>query len=106
MGKKKRAEEATLWDLYIEKIGTVIGPAAKSMAISRVQDMVGFWFMWHMFGGDKGLRALGYAHVSLWRQHKMFEAVIGVPVEDAWPDMKVAMQSFTPDGQLVKVPRA
>jgi len=93
MSKKKKAAEANLWDRYMRTIETVIGPSAKSIAALRVQDMVGFWFMWHMFDGDNGLKLLGYNRTSLWRQHRLFEAVIGTPVADAWPEMREALAS-------------
>lgn len=64
----------------------VVAPAARKYAGHRVQRLLGFWVLWHTFGGRQGLQAAGLlSRGGLYGQRQEFAEVFGVPVEDFGP---------------------
>ena len=68
-------------------LNAVIGPVVRPYAAATIQRLMGFHLCWHMLGGEKELRNLGWDEVTIWRAKKDFSATFGVSVEDAFPDL-------------------
>ncbi|MCW2751979.1 MAG: hypothetical protein JWR83_3089 [Aeromicrobium sp.] len=56
----------------------VIGPLARRYAANKVSELVGFWVLWHAYGGYQGLvETLGMAPTTVYRKVKWFRIVFG-----------------------------
>lgn len=79
-GKARKA-----WDRYLawtEKnvapiTDPVLRPLARRYSANKVTDLVGFWVMWHAYGGYQGLIDLGMAPTTVYRKVKWFRTVFG-----------------------------
>lgn len=61
-----------------------VSPVAYGIARSTVQRLLGFWLMWHIFGGRSGLLGAGVmAESTMYRQINEFRRVFGQDV-DVW----------------------
>lgn len=64
----------------------VIEPAAKAMARDWIGDLMGFWMLWHLYGGFEGLERLGFHRATIFRKVKRFRSVFGAhPDEFEFP---------------------
>lgn len=86
--KPQPAAPAELWEVLGAVAGKLPGVEAASNSFARgtIQRLLGFWMMWHMFGGLDGVD-VAYTRSSAYRQKVEFYAVFKMPVEDFWPDM-------------------
>lgn len=83
-GRARRA-----WDRYAAVSDKVIGPvlhpvldpliepAVKKVARDWVGDLVGFWVLWHLYGGFEGLEDFGYSRATIYRKIKRFRRLFG-----------------------------
>ena len=55
----------------------VIKPAAEPVARGMVEDMIGFWVMWHLYGGFEGLEQFGLHKSTIWRKDARFRTMTG-----------------------------
>lgn len=61
---------------------------AGTVARNTVQRLVGFWAMWHLYGGLKAMVEAGVASPSgVYRQRAEFEAVFHMSVDEFAPDL-------------------
>jgi hypothetical protein len=73
------------WDAYHEGVqrtvtpalSPLLTPAAAPVARSVVEDLVGFWVMWHLYGGFEGLVSFGFHPTTVWRKVKRFRVMTG-----------------------------
>ena len=78
-----RAKKA--WEAYTKVVNRhvtpILAPAVKPaidpMARQAVEDMVGFWVMWHLYGGFEGLEEFGMHKSTIWRKIARFRNMIG-----------------------------
>lgn len=78
-----------------ERIRSVpgVGPALMNVAGHKVQRLLGYWVIWHAFGGDidamirSGVLSRGGAYA----QRNEFRQVFGVEVGEFWPEMAAAI---------------
>ena len=82
---------------YERLIKRMFGGAASQIAGHQVKRLTGFWALWHMLGGDDGLRLVGITDRHIWRTHKEFKAMFGVAVDEFLPDMAKALQKAVKD---------
>jgi hypothetical protein len=65
------------WDAYSRGVKRAVGPLASDIAASRVDDMIGFWVLWHMYGGFEGLRGIGFPRTTIFRKVSTFRKTFG-----------------------------
>lgn len=92
------------WDAYagatkkfvkpaIEK--TPLGDAITSLSANKVSDLIGFWLLWHLYGGFEGLQALGMSRSSIYRKVAMFRRVFGThPDEYSLPGINIDVEAY------------
>lgn len=74
------------WDTYAatvnKKLGPtihpIIRPAVEPLARAYLAEMMGFWMLWHLYGGFEGLERFGYHRATIYRKVKRFRHVLGV----------------------------
>lgn len=69
------------WDAYIrgfDKVaGPVVDPFSAGLARKWAGEMIGFWVLWHAYGGFEGLERFGMHKSTIWRKVKKFRLVFG-----------------------------
>jgi hypothetical protein len=64
------------WHAYakgLHKVGApVIDPFAAGLARKWLGEMIGFWVLWHVYGGFDGLERMGMHKTTIWRKVKKF----------------------------------
>jgi hypothetical protein len=79
-------------DALAEALRPVLGPLARNMANGMLQRLLGFWVVWHTYGGVHEIVAAGLmARGTVYRQRNEFLEVFGVNVEDFMPATAAAM---------------
>src|SRR4051794_9551304 len=71
------------WDAYAKqarKLSSAPGVDSLStrLAAPVAVDLMGFWMMWHLYGGFDGLRRIGMSRASIYRRIKLFRSSYGV----------------------------
>lgn len=78
------------WDTYAAAANKVLGPtlhpvldpmiepAVKKVARSWTADLLGFWAIWHLYGGFEGMERFGYSRATIYRKIKRFRLVFGM----------------------------
>jgi hypothetical protein len=67
---------SALEKLALRAVGPIEGPIRR-LALSTVQDLIGFWALWHLEGGFVGLERVGMARASIYRKIKLFKDSFG-----------------------------
>ena len=71
----------------------VLGPVLMHHAGIKVQRLLGYWALWHAFGGLDGLLASGViGRAGAYAQRSEFHQVFGVEVENFLPAQAVAFK--------------
>ena len=73
------------WDKYAAAVNKTVGkplvpilrPAAAPVAREWVADLVGFWVLWHLYGGFEGLERYGFHRATIYRKIKRFRIAFG-----------------------------
>ena len=79
-GRAKRA-----WDAYVKTVNRYAPPfirrgaeeMVKPVARQAVEDAIGFWVMWHLYGGFEGLQEFGLHKSTIWRKVSRFRSMTG-----------------------------
>lgn len=82
---------------YKALIKKIMGPLPMTYGTNTVQRLLGFYVVWHLFGGHDALMAKGWGRTNLWRSRKDFQRVFGVEVEDMWPELAAALVAMRDD---------
>jgi hypothetical protein len=87
------------WDVYVEQVGRVSGPAvrplARKLAVPATLDLMGFWLAWHLEGGFEGLQELGMSRASIYRRISVFRRALGVhPDEYRLAGVKLDLKAY------------
>lgn len=87
------------WDTYVAtiypKVAPFIEPALQPVARQMVEDLVGFWVMWHLYGGFEGLERFGMHKATIWRKVKRFRIATGMhPDEFEFPGVTVDPRAY------------
>jgi len=86
------------WDQYaafVNKtvtpaIAPFVGPAVAPVARQMVEDMIGFWVIWHLYGGFEGLERFGMHKSTIWRKVARFRQMTGQhPDEFKMPGIEI-----------------
>jgi hypothetical protein len=99
-----RGRARAAWDAYaratkrhvqpvIEK--TLVGDAIRSVSANSVSDLVGFWMLWHLYGGFEGLQGLGMSRSSIFRKTALFRKLFGAhPDEFEFPGVTIDVEAY------------
>ncbi len=64
------------WDAYSRAVNRVAMPVVEPLAVKYagrvVEDLVGFWLLWHLEGGFDGLQKLGMSRSAIYRRIASF----------------------------------
>lgn len=75
-GRARRA-----WGAYSKYVNKNITPFMKPMlepvAAGMVGDLIGFWIVWHLYGGFEGLEKFGMHKSTIWRKVARFRKMTG-----------------------------
>jgi hypothetical protein len=95
-----RARKA--WDAYARTVNKVIPPfvveglasaatpAAAYVSREVVQNLLGFWLLWHMQGGFEGLQKFGMSRSTIYKKISRFRQAFGMhPDEFELPGMSI-----------------
>lgn len=91
------------WEKYVQTsnkllgpaVETVFGKAIQSVSANTVSDMVGFWLLWHIYGGFEGMRKLGMSRSSIFRKVATFRKLFGShPDEFQFPGIHLDLEEF------------
>ena len=91
LGKARRA-----WDAYSRAVTVPMQPVAKAWARRATADVIGFWVLWHTFGGFEGLEQNYGMHKStIWRKVAKFRMAFNAhPDEFVIPGITLDTESF------------
>ena len=78
-----RAKKA--WKTYVKAVDRRTPPfvmarvvsALEPMSSQVVEDLIGFWVMWHLYGGFDGLVEFGMHKSTIWRKVARFRKITG-----------------------------
>ena len=99
------------WDAYSRTVNRVAGaalmpviePVALQIAGRMVEDLVGFWLLWHLEGGFEGLQKLGMSRSALYRRIASFRRHFGAHPDDyAFPGVTIDLAAYLRAQQSVK----
>jgi len=73
------------WDQYAALVNRTVTPviapfvkpALQPVGRQIVEDMIGFWVMWHLYGGFEGLERFGMHKSTIWRKVARFRQMTG-----------------------------
>lgn len=102
------------WDGYSEAVKKasrkglvpVMTPAAQALAREHVADLIGFWALWHLYGGFEGLQAYGFHRATIYRKIKRFRNAFGVhPDEYEFPGIAIDASAYWASAEKKVGPR-
>ena len=88
------------WDAYAKAVTDVSRPAIEPLAMSyarrKMGDLIGFWMLWHIFGGFEGLeQTYGMHRSTIWRKVAKFRKAFGAhPDEFRFEGITIDTASF------------
>jgi hypothetical protein len=65
------------WDAYASAVTKAARPLASQYAVNKVEGLIGFWVLWHAYGGFERLVELGFSPSSVHRRVKAFRQAFG-----------------------------
>lgn len=65
------------WDAYAKSVNKAALPLATKYAVNKIEGLVGFWVLWHGYGGFERLIELGYSPSSVNRRVRAFRQAFG-----------------------------
>ena len=99
-----RGRARAAWDAYVRSTNrylqpvverTPLGGAIRSISANSVSDLVGFWVLWHLYGGFEGLQGLGMSRSSIYRKVTLFRKLFGEhPDEYEFPGITIDVATY------------
>lgn len=92
----REAKDKGAWNLVAQFAGMIPGVSlvTGSVARSTVQRLLGFWVLWHVYGGMDAMVAAGVAsQSSAYRNRTEFLEVFGVDVENFAPAIAAKLRA-------------
>jgi hypothetical protein len=92
-----------IWDAYAKAVNKTITPSVApfldpiTQPVGRqlVEDLIGFWVLWHLYGGFEGLERFGMHQSTIWRKVKRFREIVGVhPDEYEMPGISIDPRAY------------
>jgi hypothetical protein len=97
-GVAKRA-----WDSYVGAVSRkidgrripIVSAAAEPVVREHLADLLGFWVLWHLYGGFEGLERYGFHRATIYRKVKRFRDLFGVhPDEYEMPGIEIDRDAY------------
>jgi len=97
-GRARRA-----WDAYAKAVNKATGPVLLPLVkpgVNRVArewllDLMGFWMLWHLYGGFEGLERFGFHRATIYRKISRFRQTFGAhPDEFEFPGVKIDAKAY------------
>jgi len=93
-GRARRA-----WEAYSKGItkaaAPVLVPASKVVARDWMLDLLGFWMLWHLYGGFEGLQEFGFHRATIYRKISRFRQAFGAhPDEFEFPGVNIDAEAY------------
>jgi hypothetical protein len=86
-------------------VAPFVEPALQPVSRQIVEDLVGFWVLWHLYGGFEGLQRFGMHPSTIWRKVARFRKVTGHhPDEYKMPGISIDPKAYWESG-ITKVGR-
>jgi hypothetical protein len=96
------------WDAYAAKVNSVVPPswglavaeaarpAVDYVVRERMEDALGFWLLWHVYGGFDGLRdRRGMSRSTIYKKISRFRQMFGVhPDEFELPGITIDYEAY------------
>ena len=80
-GRARRA-----WDAYAEAANRVRPKwwdnSFQRLGAKWIEDLMGFWLSWHLYGGFEGLKRAGWSERRIYTKLKRFRLVLGKHPDD------------------------
>jgi hypothetical protein len=95
------------WDSYVKAVNKrpipVIEPIARRFSVNKAVDLMGFWVAWHLHGGFEGLRKIGMAERTIFRQVAWFRMAYGEhPDTFRFPGIKLDREAYFAAGDVTR----
>lgn len=75
-GRAKAAWEAVKGNSKYSKIQRL--PLIGNLALRQIEELLGFWLLWHLHGGFDGLERFGFNRATVFRKVARFRTVFGM----------------------------
>lgn len=103
LGRARAALERAIDGLINKTLPPSLAPFApsSSASVSReaVEDVVGFWVLWHLYGGFEGLERFGMHPSTIWRKVAKFRKVTGEhPDQFVMPGIRIDPKAYWASG--------
>lgn len=101
------------WDAYVgavrksiyPSVAPFVDPALEPVSRQMVEDLIGFWVMWHLYGGFEGLERFGMHRSTIWRKVSRFRKMTGQhPDEYKMPGITIDPKAYW-ESSVTKVGR-
>lgn len=101
------------WESYLgmiqkrvyPSVAPFIEPALQPVSRQIVEDLIGFWVLWHLYGGFEGLERFGMHPSTIWRKVARFRKATGFhPDEYVMPGISIDPKAYWESG-ITKVGR-
>lgn len=90
----QREKKAGAWDAVAQLAGMIPGVEVVADGVARgtVQRLLGFWVLWHLYGGLEGIVSSRVGtRPSAYRQRTEFQHVFGLDVSEFAPEAASAL---------------
>ena len=104
-----RSRWSRAWDAYAGAVNRtpVVQSATRWLAGRKVEDLVGFWLLWHLEGGFEGLQRVGMSRSAIYRRVAAFRSAFGVhPDEFVFPGVAIDLDAYLSASGTVVADRA
>jgi hypothetical protein len=87
------------WEAYARRVNAITGPMLRGpirhAGATETADMLGFWLLWHLYGGFEGLEEIGMHRSTIFRKVKRFRTYFKVhPDEYKVPGVTLDPETF------------
>ncbi|MGA2531395.1 MAG: hypothetical protein ABSG36_19875 [Acidimicrobiales bacterium] len=102
MGRARKA-----WDAYartvnkavpsfvVEGLASAVTPGAAYVSREIVQNLLGFWLLWHVQGGFEGLQRFGMSRSTIYKKISRFRQAFGMhPDEFELPGITIDYEAY------------
>jgi len=75
-----------VWESYVgavskavssPRVAPFVQPAVAPVGRQILEDLLGFWVLWHLYGGFEGLEQFGMHRSTIWRKVSRFRQITG-----------------------------
>ena len=99
LGPEGRGHARRAWEAYskgVRKVSEpILVPAGNVVAREWILDLLGFWMLWHLYGGFEGLERFGFHRSTIYRKVSRFRQTFGAhPDEYEFPGVTIDPKAY------------